>query len=809
MLLLLYYGAPVLWQQGRLWIQRYQTGEMQTLSGTVTSSLVYLVKSGQWVTFNIPEGSRQLRVISNAHITQPDIVLAEDNWKYILHYQLLDNNGVVLKDGMYHHRSKLSSYHDEQGKPLHGNFYAGYALTPLDGRLMLLSTPTIQKAASIRISLAQQSPEVEEVAIRLYVPAKIQEHRLAAMWLRMSNKRKEILAKNSVYPAALLSENEKRNLLKHQWQVQGPIGIEGEDYRARTLYILRELEEDKLSEPVVVAGLQIDVNKPGVIPIPEHGGDVQIQLSNLDGSSVNEPVSLQLNWFGRTHEQRWQRVIQWLPGTDTTYTIDGGLLEVTAKRPALVHVILISSTQPPLDITPKPLIITAYQAARGVDYQILHVDHSITPLRIDIRKIFNQDSQNNTATIEYQWLNKHNQLLDTGEMTVATVPSIYDRLSGKQKDLIVSDPVRYYMNVPAEVSKVRLISTDSSNLVNVYNQPAHYQKKQRIPENAYISLDKKNWLPSWFQMYPVNQKTLLKQQAVSKLAAQYRPPQDRAEQQSDEYLWQTYQPEQQTEARSILTVMDSVDYRDEALANVYCQLQPNSQNQVDLKSYGNLSQISPQLIYIRNKTTDFHVEVTIDDKLTLDRPAIGQQGVFRLANIRSGRHRILITTAGGGKWYLNHVSHCNTQTLLKKRVYKLANRQLTFMYNNEELEDKVFSGRFYTTQNNLERSVIKVSLVPLQEHPIQELQENWTFTQRQYDIRPAQDQPSIVLYRHGYYLNSGEMFFIPFHGDMPVGSYQIKLQLLQGASGYVSLSLVKPGDYEQIRFYRETNEQIQ
>ncbi len=809
-LLLLYFGLPMLWQEGKSWIQRYRTGSIQSLSGTLTNSIVYPIKPGEWITFNIPEGSKHIRVISNAHIQKPDHVTLEDNWKYSLHYQLLDKNGIVVNDHQYHHRSKLSSYRDEQGKLVHGNLYAGYSLTPLDGRLMMLSMSVIKQATSIRISIVPESQEVEEVAVRLYVPSKLLEHRLAAMWLRMSTKHKEILARNTAYSAALLSETEKRNLLKNQWQALGPRGIVGEDYTTKTLYIVKELEQEKLLEPMIAAGLQVDAEHPGVIPIPEQGGDLQLQLTRLDGTPITESLAIQLNWFGRTRELRWQQQTQWLPTTEAlNYSVEGGLIQIVTSQPVLVHASLTTASQQQLDVTPKPLLINTFQAKQGVAYQVLHVNNQNTPLRVDIRRVFDEASASRTPSIKYQWIDNQQQLIHKGRISVETVASNYDRLTGKQKHLKVSDPVKYYMNVPADVAVVKLWSYDPSLIVNLYNQPLHYQKFQRVPENAYVSLDKKNWFPSWFQLQPLNQESLIKKQAVSRIAAQYRPPVGPSDSESDQYLWEDYVPLQRTEARSILTRTKTLDYRDEALGSVYCQLQPNVFNQITLKAYGNLSQIVPQLIYIRSSHSAFHVSVSSNQKQILERPAIGPQGIFRLQGMFGGKHNIRINTDGGGKWYMNHVKGCQSLAYLKKRVFKLSDHQLSFTVNYDQTDDRVFSGRFYTAADNQERSVIQASIEPQQEHPLPPIQDSWTFTRRSYDIRPAQNQPSIVMHSNGQRLNSGENFFIAFNRDMPKGQYQINLSLKQGATGFMSLSDIKPGVFEQLRFYKETNDQIQ
>lgn len=808
--LVIFLSLPFLKLKGQAWVKHYQTESTRMLSDQASSHLVYSIKPKQWLTFNLVEGTQQLKIISNAHIRKPKVLTLDDNWMYTLRYQLLNSDGDVITDKLYHQRSRLTSYRDEYGDMFFGSFYSGHSLTPLDGRLIKFSMNTIAQATTIRISFIQQNHEVEETSIRLYIPAKVSEHRLATMWLRMSDKHKETIAKHSVYPATLLSETEKINLLKHQWKPVGPVGVEGRDYTARTLYILKEIESEKLEETVLAAGLQIDSEHLGIISIPEQGGQLSLQLTAFDGSALTSPVDVQLNWFGRTREQRWQRQIQGsadhvLPSP--RYPVQGGLLQIKTDQPVLVQAFLHTDDQQSLEITPKPLHITSYQAIHGIDYQVLHENNQPTAIRIDIRQVLGKTSSAEKTELEYQWFNPQQQLVNSGFLSISSTPSVFDRLTGDLRNFSLSDPIRYYLTIPDNVSRLRLISKRDDLLVNTYNQPYQYKKIQRVPENSYILLDKKYWYPTWFVLRPTDEKNILKQQWAVRIAAQYRPPEDDPMLLADQYIWEDYRPLEPTNAHYILTKMSyGKEYRDEALSSVFCQLQPNQVNPIGLKNYGDLPRLSPELIYIRPRKSAFDFSVLIGQKQHLSMSTMGQQGSFRLSNLTHGPHNFTIQTQDNGKWLMNMINHCQSEAFLKRRVFELNNQTLTFIYNNQQMTDQTFSAQFYTAYGNDKRSVIQVSIEAMQQQPMSTIKKNWTFTRRSYDIRAIKGAPSVVLNKHGYNLNSGERFFIPFKQDMPKGQYQIKMTLMQGAPGYVALSQLKPGIFEQRRFYRETND---
>ncbi len=805
---LLYLSIPVILDKTEAWIERYQVGSNQLQAKPTSNSLVYPVKPEQWINFNIPEGVQQLKIISNAHIKRPDTLTIEDNWTYVLRYQLIDHYDQVIVDSLYHQRSRLTAYRTPDNEIFFGNFYSGYDFTPLDGRLILLSIPEVQQAKSLRISVIRQSHEIEETAIRVYVPRKLSAKNLSSVWLRMSNKHKEALAKHSVYPATLLSETEKTNLLTQQWQPVGPAGIEGIDYESKTLYIIKELEQDNQGELLVAAGLQINAEYPGIIAIPESGGELSIRLTELDGTPLLNSVNAQLNWYGRLRQQRWQRTVNMSPENDhVNFAIGGGLLEIKSLTPALVHAMLKTANGEDIDITPKPLMIPGYIAKQGINYQVLHVNNQPTTFRVDIRKIYTDYQSDLPATVKFQWYDKNQQLLDSGELPINPGLSSYDRLTGDQQAFKVSDPVSYFLNIPGEVSQIKLTSERDDLIVNTYNQPYQFRKILQVPENSYVSLDKKNWFPSWFLLRPSNQQTLIKQLGMIKVATQYRPPQNKLESFSQQYFWEDYQPEQRTIARYILAKMDIPVYRDEALASVYCQLKANRRNRVKLKSYGNLPQVSPELLFKRTKHSPFDVSVQIDNSLNLELPAIGKQGSFRLPALSRGLHNISLSTPGHEQWLMNYVSTCPTQSFLKRRVFKFKNRQLSFLIENKQSKDRVFSARFFSKYGIKDRSVIDVSIEPVRKRVPGKIQNNWTYTKRRYDIRPPAGMKTIVLNSHGRYLNSGESFFIPFNSDMPKGLYRIRLHLRQGATGYLALSQITPGLHEQLRFYNETHDQ--
>ncbi|MGZ8944409.1 MAG: hypothetical protein ACXW1W_03175 [Methylococcaceae bacterium] len=839
-----------------------QTAGFVRLSPTASSSLVYPVKSKQRLIFALPEDSSQLRIITNAHIRRTDALTVNPNWTYALHYELLDKKGTVLSVGVYHQHSQLTTYKDAQGEQVYNNYYANKDLVPLDGRLILLRLQAIKGAAFLRVSLEADNPAIVETAVRVYVPTKISEQQVATSWLRMNQEQKDNLAKNSVYPASLLSVAEQTNLLKNQWQPVGPMGIEGKDYQILTLYTL----DDKEIAPyydvalMLASGLQADAQHYGVIPLPEQGGQLTLTLKALDGSSLAMPVAINLQWFGRTQEQRWQHNVLWSKDTASlNYHLDGGLLVIRPSMPVVIHADLTTAAEAKQDITDSLLSIKTYRASFDVDFDILHFQQHPAVMRIDVRKLLtmtatprpeclpfhwlnpelrimagcdlsaleqpplfgridsNNDAKNRVDSlryfsrqtldepVRYQWLNDQQQIIASGVLRALDQPSLFDRVGSITDPINVSDPANYYFHLPAQVSRVRLLSNNPSLLINAYNQPYDFTEKQRIPEDVYAFSDKQNLQLTWFPLRAVNDKSLMQQLAVQWISGQYRPPEDKPELLAGLYLWEDFIPQGKAVGRYLLTGYTGDEPRTDALASVYCSLTVNHDNQVKLDAFNGLRSVMPELIFLREKSDPFSVELFLNQQKVLSMNLIGQQGIMHSPETALGNQRIRLNTNSGGRWLMNYQAQCAGEKYLKRRVFTLnAEAGLDFMIKHAA-EDEILSARLYSPNNTIDRSQIKVDIEAITATaPTATVLTKWTNQKRLYDIRPLPTKAMPILYALGQTLTNGELFAIPINADLPAGAYRVRIALANGPAGLISLSQIRVGVHGQRRFYRET-----
>ena len=809
------WGLPLVWQHVLNEFQQYKTLTVYGREESANSSLVYQVQADKWVAFSLPENTEQLRIISNLNIkplaiqqtTQQEL---EQRWQYALHYQLLDRQNQLLSEQTYYHNTRLTRYQDEQGRQFYTNYYYdNNNLIPLDGRLAMLSLKSFPTAAKIQLKLETFESQAADAVMRLYIPAKVTEHQIGTLWLRMNEKQKQALAKGSVYPAALLKENEKLNLLRHQWSPLGPQGVVDRDYQVRTLYALSDIGYEEVGGKILSAGLVVDAQHPIVIPIAGLGGRLLLDLKSVE-QTIPEDVAITLHWFGASLKDRWQQEMLWNDATTPLeLTVQPGLLEVHSSEPLLFKASLQEHLgAEKVDITPQLLTTFSYYADSGLDYKVRHIDHQPAAIRIDVRRLISITNATLPATIHYQWLDAQHQVLQQGELITPAIPSAYERVKNAEGNVQISDPQRYYFKLPSAVKYLRISALQHDALVSLYNQPIGLVKHIVVPKRMSIASEMHSSdLPSWFVMKPVHTQSLMLNKLVQAISLQPRPPVDDPYLVAGLYLWEDYLPERNVEARYILEPYEGAASREETLVSLYCTLPVKQRFTAKLQAYGSLRTLNPELIFIRlnNQAVDF--SVSKNQQAWVQAAAKGKQGVYYLPEIKAGVHTLKLQSSEPGTWLMNSMANCQGAQYLKRRAFKLNARQkLVFNVQHQGGANETLSAKIFARAGGTQHSKIKVSIIPLKADTPASYKNysDWTFTQRVYDISHQQENSSWILFTNAQRVNGGGSFFIPLNSDLPAGTYRIEISLQEGDTGFLSLARLTPGIHAQRRFYSET-----
>jgi len=309
------------WRGGALWQHvfpndsRPSDAHVEQLEAA-TARFTYKLDAEAWTLFAIPPGATSLRVATNANLPSALETAPDAEWRYAVSYELLDAQDRVQAQRVYHQRSRITRHADLNTQEVSpAAFYLDAPLTPADTRTFVVDLAGFPAASRARFRLHAKDEAVQEVALSLYTRAPLSEHQADYLWRRLPDEQKQGLAKGLAYSMAFLEPSEQLQLLKNRWQALGPKGIEGEDYQARKLYTLDEIEPEDTSAPTLPSGLIIDARHDGVMEIPAEGLSLRLNMVPLSASHrAPDRHGVRLTWYGDHPQEQSRHHAPWQNG---------------------------------------------------------------------------------------------------------------------------------------------------------------------------------------------------------------------------------------------------------------------------------------------------------------------------------------------------------------------------------------------------------------------------------------------------------------------------------------------------------------
>ncbi len=812
--------------------------QLQEKVGKALKRTVYILDKEQWTEFSLLPKYQLVKVLSNATVSHALSVNRELEWRYALQYQVLDKEGNLLAERDYHHRTKATVYQDgETGEILRAKFYITPNQQPTDGRYMFINLSEIPNASLLRFRFHSADSDVMDLGIRVSWRETTNPGKLDYLWHRLSDLKKQVLVRGNVYEPEFLNKQERYNLLRERWTPMGPLGVAGEDYYPRVIYIHREFEGDIIPPPIQSYGVFVDPLHWATVPLLEQGGLVRFRFSNalpLPGQNPTKlPVTITIKWYGRKKNERVEHSIVW-DGSDDYFDQEfvGGLLEIIASQPVMVRV-FIEYAGAQREITPPPTQLSTIfiQQDMPVGYQFNHYSELPIPVRIDIRQLLGMEVRlapgekenmgmaiNQAPTpfpiilgnmtdcqVSYTLLDVENTVQKTGTIAFTQSRSFYDRTMGKWwGPFEISDPDTFYFHIPPQIKTLRL-SSPCAALVTVYNRPIGMLVKKRIPEDYYHTPDnlapdqQVARLPAWFKLRPENYIDLYEINRAPLLRTQRRPPEtDKLEEMlAGNYLWEDFLPENKYQARYLLTMRDSeLPIRDQALGAIYQKIP--KERPVTLEFVNAKKTVQPTLIYLRPKKKPVYIHIMLNGLLYYKGYIIGKRGQLKLPNITTGVHTFMIKTQGQGDFFINHARTTEGNPAFVKRLVHRFDQRMQFINEKRSHDKELVSVRLYMPYGMEERLQIRVKLSAVPKTGLQNYI-GWTFFLRDYDIRPAGGDASAVLNTPNDFVDSGQFFVIPLQEDLPPGHYAIELEPEKKVGAYITLSKITVGLQEEVR----------
>lgn len=768
-----------------------------------TAAIAYRLQGDAWLTFALPQSNEPFyRILSNVNVSK----MADETtapWSYAIEYRILDESDHVLETRNYYHRTRISRMLDENGQPGEvAVFYLDGDDNPADGRIMLLRTDEYPTATHLQLRLHKASAPIEGAMLRMYQRERLADHKLTHRWNRINENKKTRLSRGNVYGKEWLTPPEQQALLRYRWVPLAPQGITGDDKLRRVLYILDNNENMLSDQSILPEGLLVEPGHNGTIPVPLHGGSLQLTLHRIDN---HDNGTLNFRWQGESDSSRFQQQIRFtdLEAGRTLVLPAAGLLDISSDQPVIITAALTQADGTQINITPDTAFLRSYRTGseQWVDYPIIHPGTRRTPLRIDFRQLMTHPGNAN-LTLTYQLLNGAGKNTFEGTCNGKTVSSLYDRLYG-ESDIFtqVSDSLHCYLNIKKDITTVR-VRLSAPGLVTGYTVPSDLVNRTHVPEDYYSYDPEQQRLPGWFGIAPANEEQLIRELRMQRLIWQQRPAEDDPEVLAGRYLWEEFHPRGNWRARYLLNPRnDQLPLADRSLKAVFHEIEHNKTLTITLVAEAGKHAVTPRLSFLRDSKDVLKAQIFLDDTLLLAREIRGQRGELRLPDMPAGEHRLRIESATPVRWFINQV-RADSPTWIKRLAVRVDQRPQSFIYHKQQ-RDEILTGHLQIPWDRQKPSQLRVRISGPRRGGVI-ASDGWSLTDRIFLVDPDHSKKIPVLNSRNETVEKGQRFYIPLRSDLAAGDYRISVWMEDADThGYLSLYRLTPGLHERRQLFRE------
>ena len=776
---------------------------------------VYVLEESRWLEFPLAAQGDYIKVVTNASLP-PALAQSrppETFWDYALDYQVLDRAGHVLKAETYHQRTLMSWYKPEGAQqPLTPAFYLNQRSLPANGRVIAINVRETPGAVRLRLRLASRAAAIDEVVARVYAQGYLFDTAQDYRWQRVSRRLRDRLARASVYGPELLSLTEQTQLLRQIWNPVAPLGVEGDAYHSRKMYVVFEAEAEPYRLPVLPAGLYAGPDLHGMIAIPEPGGMVDLEfldvapllaqaeispgssLSKEDGGTkeMSRSTAIRLRWYGRQPSQRAEYSVALTgPAMRWPGAFEPGLVEIIASQPVVVRAVLRQASGQPFELIHEPVYLRLYRMSleQALEFNIAHVGSQPAFWRVDLRRA--RPDAEATASARYALLDKHGTVLRQGTLPVSALPSHYDWLVSPDVFFDrISEPASYAFVLPAHVAKVRL-QAETPLLAAAYTRPPDLPRFVQVPEDYQPALPGARGQPFWFPVLPAGAPALLQNGRSMLMVVQSRPPETDLDILAGHYDWQDYLPEGAWRARYLLSPRDpATPLRVQALDNVFRPVSAGVPAVLHFQDQLGRSTVQPALLALRESAAPCAFQVAVDGITVYSGVLAVRRASIRLPPVPAGTHTLTVTASRPSRWLISNTG-ANGDSVIRRLASILDRQPLEFIYPKTTAGEEILTGVLHMPLGAAERSRVRVT-VEIAHTALLGPASRLTAREWRYDLLPDQSQVIPVLDTPNEQVGGGQRFFLPLGDDLAPGLYRIRLQLERG-SGYLSLYRVIPG----------------
>ena len=761
-------------------------------------SLAYELSEDRWTEFAVQPRARRFKVVTNADIAS-DAVNGTDRLGYSIAFQVLGEDDAVLEEGIYHHLTRLTLYHDplqESGLQA-GAFYLDRTVVPMDGRVFFLDLhhgEASERVTGVRLRLAQSDPRMQDVVVRAYELVPNPEGKLDQLWAGLSRTQREKAARGNVYPQDFLEPGEKRNLMRASWHPLGPQGIPDTDYVLRRMYVLKDLEGLEIQEPPLPVGPVADAGRCFTMPVPEQGMRLGIRFIPLE--PLTAVASVTVKWYGRSLRERASiSVAVGETGGEVSRFFAGGLIQCISPVPVRI-VVTEGDGGERTPVVFDPLYQRGFVAGREntVRYDLVRGRTGPVPMRLRFRL---PDVLVDPPDIFVRLVDGAGTVRKTLRPgRIDWVASLYDRIVGDPEAPLPSDPESLFILVPNSIDQV-VIDATSPVLVDASTRPRGLARRINVPEDGYRMVDEDSLRqPAWFPMYPSGYRTMYGREDSVLLKVQYRPPEDDPDLLAQRYLWESFRPGGRWQGGEVIVpVEQALRVRDESLNARFVSLGSRERTLELRRSKGDI-RVRPTVLYVY-VTPPAELKVMVDGRLFFAPRLLTPKGTLRLPPLEPGKHAMKILAPAGVKTYINQVA--SREKAVVRRFGYCLETPLSFPVRKRTREQEIINLEFYSKGEG--RTEIRTRIkgpASVQGRLLPEL----TIRERIFSVRPGTGVVPVLMGKIAR-LRSAESMLVFLGEDLPPGNYVLEVDRISGPVGYVAAYRVIPGEHARRRIFHE------
>ena len=833
----------------------------------LTRFRTYVVERERWLTYQIPGQSLALRLFTNAALPEearskpvPSDLMDRPGYRYCVEYEILDQQGNVLRQSRYHFRASPLEPVSAAPAAISGptgegvaalqpgqSFFDETNLIPAGTRTMQLplNDDVLSKADTIRVRLAAVDPMIDEVVTRLYTQYVNDEHDKQAAWNRLPQRLRVRLTRANVYPPSLLSSYEKSNLLRKRWTAAPPVGLEDREYVARRMYVPDQEAAADANDSAT--GVELCPGLKVTSPLPVEHGTSTIILSAEKG----DVQRCQLRWYGKSVSERIEMSIP-VSSKSTTFRppSPGGMLELFCEgtpaeqvtggesQTVMARVTWDADTEDSrgraegqeenlvrssIDITPQARSTRMYAASvrQPLEFALTHVDNQPTPLRLNLRtQLQGVSTTMADRSAEWQLLGASGEVIMKGKLKVSDEVSHYDRLSVNSELIPVTEATQFHFLVPPDATKFRLFSSHEGLLATAFTRPPNCAKKTRAPDDYWAINRATLTRKTWFSIRPVDYKERVAGVGSVSCHRHMRPPGESDHLLTGDFQWESFQPDNLVAGRELLTQKtDGLPTRVESVPATFIELSRGDLAASWTGRRGRRS-INPRLIYQvteefsqtkTGRTQRPSIRILIDGEEYFAKQLKSRSGELKLPVIdalkeRGQQHQFRIESDPGVRMFVNYLQVESGSSWLRRFAHEIR-PTMQFTYPKKTPGSELLMLRVFqqngSTDAFREPMKVRVDVIPEDaesEFPVEPTEE-MTIRNRIFELALPGPDGSVAIGSTRQF-DVGTRCMIRLGEDLAVGNY--KINLASGGTGYLMLYRSLPGRGEVRSVYRES-----